>query len=76
MKLPNNVRMVHMEHIDKAVLGFLADVLYIKKIICFEEFEDICQVKTSCDLEKITDKMLKEEYNVYKQGESYLRYAK
>ena len=61
---------------DKVVIGFLADILYTKKIICFEEFEDIMQAKEPSDLDAITDKMLKEEYNVYKQGESYLRYAR
>lgn len=65
-----------MEYMDKAVLKFLADVLYIKKIICFEEFEAIMESKNPLDLDDIVEKMLKEEYNVYKQGESYLRYGK
>lgn len=61
---------------DKAVLGFLADILYIKKIICFEEFEDIMESTNPSDLDAITEKMLRGEYNVYKQGETYLQYAR
>lgn len=60
---------------DKVVLKFLADVLYIKGIICFEEFEDIMDAKTFYDLDNIIEKMIREEYNVYKRGEGYIGYT-
>jgi len=57
---------------DKLAIGFLADVLYIKGIICFEEFEDIMNVKHPSDLQNIVDKMLRSGYNAYKRGEGYI----
>lgn len=60
---------------DKLAIGFLADVLYIKGIICFEEFEDINNIKLPSDLNVIVDKMLSGGYNGYKKGEGYLGYA-
>lgn len=60
---------------DKAVTGFFADVLYIKGFLCWEEYEDIMSARDVMDLEKITDKMLREEYNPYKRGEGYVRQA-
>ena len=57
---------------DKITLKFLADVLYIKGIICYEELEDIMDVKTPFDLDNIVEKMLSDEYNVYKRGEGYV----
>lgn len=57
---------------DKLTLGFLADVLYIKGIICFEEFEAINDVVEPSDLNIIVEKMLKGEYNAYKKGEGYI----
>jgi hypothetical protein len=55
----------------KSVVGFLADVLYLKGFICYDEFEDIMNAKTDVDLGNIVEKMLRSEYNVYKKGESY-----
>ena len=60
---------------DKIVLKFVADVLYIKKIICAEELEAIMESKDFSDLDVITEKMLGGEYNALKRGETYLRYA-
>jgi hypothetical protein len=60
---------------DKVVLKFLADLLYIKGIICFEEFEDIMESHTFYDLDTIIEKMIREEYNVYKRGEGYVGYT-
>lgn len=57
---------------DKVLAKFLADILYIKGIICFEEFEDIMESKTFHDLDNIVEKLLRSEYNVYKRGETYL----
>ena len=61
---------------DKITLGFLTDVLYIKGIICFEEYEEIMDSSTAPDLDKIVEKMLRDEYNVYKRGEAYVGYNK
>ena len=61
---------------DKLVLGFLADVLYIKGVICLEEFEAINDVTNPQDLDVIVEKMLRSEYNVYKRGEAYVGYDK
>ena len=61
---------------DKIVLKFLADVLYIKGFICFEEFDDVMNSKNPTDLDDIVEKMIRGEYNVYRQGEGYVRYAK
>ena len=61
---------------DKLVLGFLTDVLYIKGIICFEEYDEIMDSVNSSDLDKIVEKMLRDEYNVYKRGEAYVGYGK
>lgn len=60
---------------DKIILKFLADVLYIKEKLCYEEYEDIMNVKTPDDLDKIVDKMLRGDYNTLRRGESYGRYA-
>ena len=61
---------------DKISLKFLADVLYIKGFICFEEFDAIMESKNASDLDDIVEKMIRGEFNVYKQGEGYIRYAK
>jgi hypothetical protein len=55
----------------KSVVGFLADVLYLKGFICYDEFEDIMNAHNDVDLGVIVEKMLRSEYNVYKKGESY-----
>lgn len=57
---------------SKLTLGFLADVLYIKGVICFEEFEDIQNAKHPSDLNDIVEKMLRGEYNVHMRGEGYV----
>lgn len=58
---------------DKILLKFFADVLYIKGKLCVEELEDIMDAKTPFDLDNIVEKMLCSEYNVYKRGETYDR---
>jgi len=57
---------------DKLTIGFLADVLYIKGVICFEEFEDIMSATEPSDLQDIVERMLRGDYNVYKRGEGYV----
>lgn len=60
----------------KLVLGFLADVLYIKGIICYDEFEAIGDAKNAEDIAVVVDRMLLEDFNVYKRGEAYVGYNK
>lgn len=59
---------------DKITLGFLADVLYIKGIICFEEFEAIQEVCKATDIDQIVENMLRGVYNGKRKGESYIGY--
>jgi hypothetical protein len=61
---------------DKTSIGLLADVLYIKGIICYEEFEDIMNAITPQDLDKVVEGMLTDKYNVYRKGEAYIGYKK
>lgn len=63
---------VYKTTVDKLTLGFIADVLYIKGIICYEEFEDIMNVTCAEDLGVITEKLLRSDYNVFKRGEGYI----
>jgi len=57
---------------DKLVLGFLADILYIKGFICFDEFEAIQEVKTPSDLDSLVEKLLRGEFNAHRKGEGYV----
>lgn len=56
--------------LDKVTLKFIADVLYIKGILCSDELEDIMDAATIEDLDHIVDKMLDDEY-LLKRGETY-----
>ena len=58
---------------DKVLLKFFADVLYVKGLICSEEIDDIYDVATPKDLDKVFEKMMNGGYNVYKKGESYYK---
>lgn len=60
---------------DKITLKFLADVLYIRGLICFEMFDDIMEAKIPEDLDDIVEKFIRGTYNVYKKGEGYVRYT-
>lgn len=57
---------------DKILLKFFADVLYLKGIICFEEYDDIMDVKCFEDLDVVFEKMMREEYDAYKRGDLYV----
>jgi hypothetical protein len=61
---------------DKVVIKFIADLLYCKDLIFFEEFEAIMEAKKPEDLDVIIDKILRGEYRGYKKGESYLTYGR
>jgi len=56
--------------LDKIILKFLADVLYIKGVLCSEELEAIMDASNIKDLDIIINKMLDDEY-VLKRGETY-----
>lgn len=51
------------------VLKFLADLLYIKRIICYEEYDDILSSACCDDLDFIIEKLMKEGYNTRVTGE-------
>lgn len=59
---------------DKIVLKFLADVLYIKEKLTLEEYEAIMDAKTPADLDNIVDRMLRDDFTVLLRGETYGRY--
>ena len=62
-----------MANLDKVVLKFLADVLYIKGILSFDEFEDVMAVSSMSDLDVIVERMLCSEYNSYKSAKNEKR---
>lgn len=53
---------------DKAVLGLLADILYIKEIIEYDELMAINKIRTPTDINPLIDKMLRGEFNGYRKG--------
>lgn len=53
---------------DKVILKFFTDVLYLKGIICFDEFEDIMDARNASDLDNVFEKMMRGEYNTYRRG--------
>lgn len=57
---------------DKLTIGFIADILYIKGILYYDEFDDIMNAKQPSDLQDIVEKMLRGEYSAYRQGEGYV----
>ena len=52
---------------DKVLLKFFSDVLFLKGVICYDELDDIMNVCVPSDLDKIFEKMMKEEYDVYRR---------
>lgn len=60
---------------DKLVLKFFADVLYVKGVLCYEELEAINEVCTPQDLDAVFEKILRGDFNVYKRGEVFTGYA-
>lgn len=55
----------------KSVLGFIADVLYIKGVINYDEYESIVECKDDVELGVIVERLLRSDFNAYKKGESY-----
>lgn len=56
---------------DKIVLKFFADVLYLKGYLYYEELEAIYDAKTPEDLDAIFEKMMRGEFSAYRKGEAY-----
>ena len=54
--------------LDKVLLKFFTDVLYIKEVICIEEYEDIMECTCGDDLEEVFENMLLDIYVDYKRG--------
>jgi len=57
--------------LDKILLKFFADVMYVKGFLCSEELDAIMEVQTVADLDVVFEKMMGGKYNAYKRGESY-----
>ena len=53
----------------KIILKFLADVLYLKGVLCFEEYDGIMECCNTSDLDCIFERMMKEDFNNYKRGD-------
>ena len=54
---------------DKVTIKFFADVLYIKGVLCYEEYNDILESSCTNCLDIIVEKMLRDNYNPYTRGD-------
>ena len=54
---------------DKVLLKFITDVLYLKGVLCFNEFEDIMECCKAEDLDEVFEKMMRGQYNAYRRGD-------
>lgn len=54
---------------DKVILKFFTDVMYLKGILCYEELDAIMDCANHNDLDCVFESMMKEEYNNYKRGD-------
>lgn len=61
--------------VDKAVLGFIADILYIQGVINFDMLDGINEMRTHEDMGKFIEKMLRGDFNAYRTGEHYTTLA-
>lgn len=57
---------------DKLAIGFLADILYIKAIISFDEYDAIQKIKKAEDIQEVVDRMLRGDYSAHRKGEGYI----
>lgn len=58
-----------MWYLDKIILKFFTDVMYLKGIICLDEFEDIMDCCNANDLENVFEKMITDKYDIFRRGE-------
>lgn len=56
-------------NIDKVLLKFFVDVLYIKEVIGIEEYEDILDCRCGDDLECVFENMMMDVYKAYGRGD-------
>lgn len=61
---------------EKVTLGFLADVLYLKGVLCIDELNAVNSVVTAQDLEVVIERMFRNEFGVYKRGEMRSAWSK
>lgn len=61
--------------IDKAVLGFFADLLYVQGVINYDMLDGINEIKNHEDMGKYIEKLLRGEFNAYRTGEHYTTIA-
>lgn len=54
---------------DKVLLKFFTDVLYLNGVICFDEYDDIMESCNAEDLDCVFEKMMTGKYNAYRRGE-------
>lgn len=54
---------------DKLSIGLLAEIMYIKEIICYEEYNAMMEITTPSDADVFIDRLLRGDFNVYKRGE-------
>lgn len=55
--------------VDKVLLKFFSDVLYLKRVICIEEYEAIVDSTSINDLESIFEGMMCDKFRDYRRGE-------
>lgn len=54
---------------DKILLKFFTDVLYLKGVLCYDEFDDIMDCSRPEDLDNVFEKMMRGNYNSYRRGD-------
>lgn len=64
LKSPNNEQVL-----DKTLLKFFSDVMYLKEIICIEEYHDIMDCCDGDDLDNVFENMMLDLYKDYGRGE-------
>ena len=55
---------------DKVAIKFIADLLYAREILYYDEFEAIMDACTPEDLDRIIRRMLDGEFKNYRRGET------
>lgn len=60
----------------KLLIKLFADILYIKGVLNADELDGLDSIATVRDLDTFTERLLRGEFNAYKQGEHYTGYAR
>lgn len=53
---------------EKTILGFVSDVLFLKGVVCYEEYEAMQAAKSHEDVNEIVEGMLRSSFNQFKRG--------